>query len=447
MRRSHETLARLQVLGMFGIVGGFVLATIASTATARVIDREASAIAEKAMPSVRDLTLARAELHSLDTYLHRTRALEGHPSQERVREYSVNLERALSSYRSYEPFAGEKARWEELDAARLSFDQSVERVLAASTPGANTVASIDESHEADRLDDELRELVDFNVEIGTQLAGQAQRARARAARLAFFFDGVTLLLAVAGTIIALVMQRRAVRDLEDESRSAQDRARELGALAAELELFSSRVAHDVLSPLMTVGLALESVRGELRNERSLVMVGRAQRSLVRVRHLVEGLLRFARAGAKPDTAATAEVGEVAASVLEGAASDAETARVRLQPESIDRCAVRCSVGALTSILSNLVTNAIKYMTGAERRVMVRAARKNEVVRIEVEDTGPGIPASLQETLFDPFVRGTTQTGIGLGLATVKRLVESHGGTVRYRSTEHGTTFIVVLPAV
>lgn len=445
MKRSHGNLARLQVLGMFGIVCGFILATISAAYTARTIDREASAIVDHAMPSVRDLSYARASLNSLDTYLQRTEALDVRPSADRVREYARELDRRLRDYRSLPAFPNEPERWPELDSAKRALDESIERVLAAGSKEEMSRASIIESHDADRLDQALHELVDFNVDAGAQLAETAREARARAARVAFLFDGITLVFAIAGTIIALVMQRRAVRDLEDESRSAQDRARELGALAAELELFSSRVAHDVLSPLMTVGLALESVRGELSSERSQVMVSRAQRSVVRVRHLVEGLLRFARAGAKAEPNETADLGEVVTSIVEGAQGDADAAGVRLRVEPLPACRVRCSVGALSSIIGNLVTNAIKYMTGSDRRVNVRAVCANGIARIEVEDTGPGIPASLQDTLFDPFVRGTTQTGIGLGLATVKRLVDGHGGSVRYRSSDLGTMFTVEIP--
>ena len=70
------------------------------------------------------------------------------------------------------------------------------------------------------------------------------------------------------------------------------------------------------------------------------------------------------------------------------------------------------------------------------------------MRIEVEDSGPGIPPALYETIFDPHVRGRTdgKPGIGLGLATVKRITESHGGAVGFRSRlDVGSTFWVELP--
>jgi signal transduction histidine kinase len=79
---------------------------------------------------------------------------------------------------------------------------------------------------------------------------------------------------------------------------------------------------------------------------------------------------------------------------------------------------------------------------------VRALTVSGVARLEVEDTGPGIPPELEATLFEPFVRGPHEqvTGTGLGLATVKRLVESHAGRVDVQSQPGaGTVFRIDLP--
>jgi signal transduction histidine kinase len=83
-----------------------------------------------------------------------------------------------------------------------------------------------------------------------------------------------------------------------------------------------------------------------------------------------------------------------------------------------------------------------------RRVAVRASAVGPTVRIDVEDTGAGIPAEMQDAVFEPFVRGAhdDEGGIGLGLATVKRLVEAHGGEITVQSTiGSGTLFRVNLP--
>jgi signal transduction histidine kinase len=62
---------------------------------------------------------------------------------------------------------------------------------------------------------------------------------------------------------------------------------------------------------------------------------------------------------------------------------------------------------------------------------VRVIEVSNVVRTEVEDTGPGVPAGLEQSIFEPYVRGPDSgtAGLGLGLATVKKLAEGHGGSV------------------
>jgi len=102
------------------------------------------------------------------------------------------------------------------------------------------------------------------------------------------------------------------------------------------------------------------------------------------------------------------------------------------------------------VLSNLLRNAIKHMgNSARRKVDVRFEPRHDRVRFEVEDTGPGLPPELVRHAFDPYVRGagTSVPGLGLGLATVRRLVEGHNG--RYGVTSapgEGALFWFELPA-
>jgi signal transduction histidine kinase len=86
--------------------------------------------------------------------------------------------------------------------------------------------------------------------------------------------------------------------------------------------------------------------------------------------------------------------------------------------------------------------------GQLRRIDLRAEPLDRLVRIEVEDTGPGLPADVARNAFEPFVRGSNASGpgVGLGLATVRRLVVAHGGTVGvYRGARGGCLFWFALP--
>jgi signal transduction histidine kinase len=107
-------------------------------------------------------------------------------------------------------------------------------------------------------------------------------------------------------------------------------------------------------------------------------------------------------------------------------------------------------GRLKQIAINLLSNAIKFTEKGEVRIGV-AKHARDAWRIEVTDTGPGIPSHLLETVFQEFrqVDSTTTRqhgGTGLGLAIVRRLALLMGGTVRVRSqVGEGSTFTVFLP--
>ena len=100
---------------------------------------------------------------------------------------------------------------------------------------------------------------------------------------------------------------------------------------------------------------------------------------------------------------------------------------------------------LRQVLDNLLVNALAY--GGATRVNVRAARSGEAVRITVSDTGPGIPDSDVDRIFELGVRlDSTTRGSGLGLALGRAIVEAHGGELTVDSTPGaGSTFTIALP--
>jgi signal transduction histidine kinase len=112
--------------------------------------------------------------------------------------------------------------------------------------------------------------------------------------------------------------------------------------------------------------------------------------------------------------------------------------------------IRGQLETLEQLLENLVSNAIKY-TPAEGSVEVKFAKANGTVRIEVSDTGIGIPAADRPRLFTEFFRSENaksvdEVGTGLGLAIVKEIVDKLGGRTLIESEEGvGTMFVVHLP--
>jgi signal transduction histidine kinase len=105
-----------------------------------------------------------------------------------------------------------------------------------------------------------------------------------------------------------------------------------------------------------------------------------------------------------------------------------------------------------SIAQNLISNAVKYSAGRPgARVVVYAGREGDEAVLEVTDNGPGMSEAVLARVYQPFFRAPEARGLpgqGLGLATTKRLVEAHGGTLRIRSVPgSGTTATVRFPHV
>lgn len=103
------------------------------------------------------------------------------------------------------------------------------------------------------------------------------------------------------------------------------------------------------------------------------------------------------------------------------------------------------------VMQNLIENAIKY-SNSGGKVIISARQTDDMVEVSVKDTGIGIPQSAQDKVFQKFFRAQNaeekdSIGSGIGLYTVKSIVEHHGGTMRFESAENqGTTFFFSLPA-
>lgn len=122
------------------------------------------------------------------------------------------------------------------------------------------------------------------------------------------------------------------------------------------------------------------------------------------------------------------------------------AAVTLDLELESGCAVAGASEELLQVWANLLSNATQAV-GQAGRVVMRCRRDGDAVAVEVEDDGHGIAPSVAERIFEPFF--TTKAhgeGTGLGLDIAKRIVESHGGSIGFKSEPGRTVFIVRLPA-
>ncbi len=103
------------------------------------------------------------------------------------------------------------------------------------------------------------------------------------------------------------------------------------------------------------------------------------------------------------------------------------------------------------MISNLVGNALRYTPKAGKIVVAAYAKDDQLVTLEVSDTGPGIPPEIRDHIFERFAQCSTpghEAGAaGLGLSIVKDIVEAHGGLISIESNNgSGTRFVAQLPA-
>ncbi len=225
--------------------------------------------------------------------------------------------------------------------------------------------------------------------------------------------------------------------LRRQNRRVADYTARLEAVNADLDAFAGRVAHDLrnaLAPIvMSPGLLRESPADGALVLRTADRTERASRRAIAI---VDALLAFSR------TARSAEAGESGAlrsavkDVLDELAPLIAQLEVSIEVAELPDLHVRCSPGLLHIVLANLCGNAVKYLEGRpERRVRIAAFEEDGACRIEVEDTGPGIPEDAREKIFEPFYRVANSgvPGIGIGLATVRRIVDARGGRVAVES--------------
>lgn len=437
------------VVGFVAVVCAFVVATVLGNVYASRIDAASDTLAFNSSPTIEALARARGGVRRVqleaDRYV-RARA-EGRPAtRDGIDAATRALHEGIGTYLSLPAFPGEQEHSSAVRSAQLGLTEAMQRALTQADLGAAAQAretlETDVEAASERMLDTLARAIEFNARHASALARGIKQTRHDGALVTVALDGM----AVALGALALVLLQRSIRRRDElaaaRARFAEDRAH-------DLDVFAGRVAHDLMTPLGGAVMALELIRRSTPDSRAAGLAERAMGSIDRSRKLVDDLLEFTRAGARPEGAPSADLRVIVEGVLVELEPDASRAKIALELGPLPDCRCRCSDGVLASVVSNLVHNAIKYMNEAPvRRVLVRATVTDGWIHFEIEDSGPGLPPELGDSIFEPFVRasGAQQQGIGLGLATVKRLVEAHGGKIGVRSRRgQGATFWFELP--
>ncbi len=240
----------------------------------------------------------------------------------------------------------------------------------------------------------------------------------------------------------------AVNQMLQELKSRQEQLLQAGKMAA-VGTLTSGVAHELNNPLNNIGLTTESLIESFEDysdETKLTMLNEIYAQVERASATVRSLLDFTRNDHPVMTSVA--VGEVLETTLNLLGNELAIGQVELEREIDDDLPpVPANPRHLQQVFLNLLLNAVQAMPEGGT-LTVRAVRDEEGgVRVDVADTGIGIPPEDLDKVFDPFF--TTKEpghGTGLGLAVSFGIVERHGGRITVASeVGEGTTFSVFLP--
>lgn len=355
----------------------------------------------------------------------------------------------------------EATRVQQAIASLLSFAESQEEVAArvlepaAAIVGARAIAirnadgklvaawnvpedvwpSLARDRELPRLWDDA-EIVDLGVPGGSLVVWTSPYAP-------FFGDEELAALRTLGALTGLALDRVRLFQAEHQSRVALERANEVKSN------FVALAAHELRTPMTTIHgfvmtlhhLSDRLDEGQLEQVRAALL-----QQTQRMANLVEQLLDLSRLDADAIDIVP-ELLPVRSQVQEiVAASTPDPASVVI--EISDETVAIADRNALDRIVSNLVTNALRY---GQPPVTVRAVQSDRHFRLTVEDQGYGVAAEFIPDLFERFTRSDgshrNNAGTGLGLAIARSYARAHGGDLFYEDAlPHGARFELVLPA-
>ncbi len=256
-------------------------------------------------------------------------------------------------------------------------------------------------------------------------------------------------------ITQVQMAEEALKRLNEElEQRVADRTREMTVLNRDLEAFAYSVSHDLRTPLRSIdGYAslLDADFGDQISGEGRSYLERIQRSARRMGQLITDMLTMAHLSRADLQCERVDLSELARSVVADIVGDGEAVR-SVEWHIEDGLIVQADPGLMRVVLQNLLGNAWKYtgQTPQARISFTRQSNDDGKPEFCVQDNGAGFDMAYADQLFQPFKRLHAHhefEGTGVGLATVHRIIERHGGQMRGEGkVGQGAVFCFLLPA-
>ncbi|QDV66775.1 Sensor protein ZraS [Rosistilla carotiformis] len=257
-----------------------------------------------------------------------------------------------------------------------------------------------------------------------------------------FRAGCTLLSNQQGEDIGTVLYVRDVTEkaLIEERLRRMERYMGLGSLAAGLQ-------HEIKNPLSAVSIHIQLLCEHLATEpfdpEVAELLEVLQTEVLRINNVLDGFRNYA---------STSEIGRSAVDVtllidklvrLLCPQADRQGVKIKIESPCEMLGLIQADSVRLEQVFLNLALNAMAAMPNGGL-LRFRVSQQNDQIRIDVADSGIGIPAEIQSQVFDPYFT-TRNDGTGMGLALCDKIVQQHDGSIDFRSSPEGTEFTVLLP--
>ncbi|MHB9028002.1 MAG: sensor histidine kinase [Candidatus Latescibacterota bacterium] len=231
---------------------------------------------------------------------------------------------------------------------------------------------------------------------------------------------------------------RDVRLMEEEQRRSE-RLTSMGRLAAG-------VAHEIRNPLNAISIIVQRLKAEFTpgegREEYVTLLTTVRTEIARMGSIIEAFLRYARPPKLEFSQAPIE--EIISGAMQVIAEKARQHRVAFEVEITPGLLCRCDPNQFKQALLNILLNAVEAI-GEDGAILIRAHREDRDVTIQIADTGPGIPEEMLPKIFDPYFT-TKDSGTGLGLSEVHRIVTAHGGRINAENAPSGgAMFTLIMP--
>lgn len=231
-----------------------------------------------------------------------------------------------------------------------------------------------------------------------------------------------------------------VRDVE--SRRQLERQLDLSSRLAALSRLTGGVAHEIKNPLNAMALQLEVLRTKLDSEHPEVAV--IAREIKRLDNVVKTFLNFNRPVELE--ARALDLNQLVSQIVDLVAPEAAAKKVQIEKDLQPGVNTNGDANLLQQAILNIINNAMEAMPEGGT-LKVRTARDGGDCRVEIADSGMGIPPELRDRIFNLYFT-TKQNGSGIGLATTFRVVQLHGGTIDFvTQLGKGTTFRLRFPGM